>query len=78
MLKIAARFADGAFGNVFLVESPLGSPRRVPGSFYVDDDDDDLAYGDGDEDDFGVPLRSPVRVTGLRERETHARAWGVE
>lgn len=78
MLKIAAKFADGAFGNVFLVESPLGSPRRVPGSFYVDEEDDDLAYGDGEEDDFGVPLRSPVRVTGLREGEAHARAWGVE
>lgn len=79
MLKIAARFADGAFGNVFLVESPLGSPRRVPGSFYVDEEDEDLAYGDEEEDDFGVPLRSPVRVTGLRERGANARhAWGVE
>lgn len=80
MLKIAARFTDGAFGtgSVFLVESPVGSPRRVPGSFYVDEEDMDegLVYGEEAEDDFGVPLRSPVRVAGLRERRD--RGWGVE
>lgn len=78
MLRIAARFANGAFGveSMFYVESPIDSPRKVPGSYYLSGDDvlEDLE-SDWEEDDFGVPLRSPVRlasrsesVDGLRER----------
>ncbi|KAF2770359.1 hypothetical protein EJ03DRAFT_326491 [Teratosphaeria nubilosa] len=83
MLRIAARFASGTFGSVFLVESPRGH-RRVPGSFDLRSlDDDECGLHDGEEsldgwgeDDFGVPLRSPIRLAsftegpreGLRER----------
>ena len=103
MLRIAARFAKGAFGvdGVFYVESPADVRGRVPGSYQV------FANGeveglDGlhlereeeleewEEDDFGVPLRSPVRLAsmsslrrsesqaseGLRERS--GRAWEVD
>jgi len=70
MLRIAARFASGAFGlgSSFIIESPAGS-KHVPGSFNlesVDADDfaDDLEW---EEDDFGVPLRSPVRLAALGE-----------
>ena len=61
---------------MFYVESPIDSPRKVPGSYYLSGDDvlEDLE-SDWEEDDFGVPLRSPVRlasrsesVDGLRER----------
>ena len=70
MLQIAARYADAAFGmnSMFYVESPNDSPKRVPGSYYLDgdlddDDDDDVRDLEPDsEDDFGVPLRSPVRL----------------
>jgi hypothetical protein len=77
MLRIAARFSSGTFGShsMFFVESPIGSPRRVPGSFYLEDEEDRGWKSDEegevetwDEDDFGVPLRSPVRISGLRER----------
>ncbi|CAK4032155.1 hypothetical protein DOTSEDRAFT_72910 [Lecanosticta acicola] len=66
MLRIAARFAKGAFPRSLLFESPAGASKRVPGSFDLDGSDvEDFAYDDdiGDwEDDFGVPLRSPVRL----------------
>lgn len=72
MLRIAARFSSGAFGSnsMFLVESPVGSPRRVPGSFYLEDEDRPWKSDDEEweEDDFGVPLKSPVRISGVRER----------
>ena len=70
MLRIASRFANGTFGNVFLVESPAGSPMRVPGSYHIDEEESDLVEDleDWEEDDFGVPLRSPVRLAGVRER----------
>lgn len=74
MLRIAARFSSGAFGSnsMFFVESPVGSPRRVPGSFYLEDEEEQGWKSeedeDCDEDDFGVPLKSPVRISGLRER----------
>ena len=83
MLRIAARFANGAFGvnSMFYVESPIGSPRKVPGSYHLEGDDVDELDSDWEEDDFGVPLRSPVRlaamsegVDGLRER----RGWDVD
>lgn len=69
MLKIAARFAKGAFPKALLFESPAGMPKHVPGSFDLDDSDiehdfdteaEDLS--DDGEDDFGVPLRSPIRI----------------
>ena len=71
MLRIAARFAKGAFGvdGVFYVESPRGTRGRVPGSYVVlengeleDDEDEDEEW---EEDDLGVPLRSPVRLAGM-------------
>ncbi|KAL1590567.1 hypothetical protein WHR41_00629 [Cladosporium halotolerans] len=82
MLRIAARFSRGAFGTngMFFVESPIGSPRRVPGSFYVEDEED-LAWksdeDDWEEDDFGVPLKSPVRISGVRER-ARREGWEME
>lgn len=86
MLRIAARFSSGAFGShsMFFVESPIGSPRRVPGSFYLEDEEDrgwkseeEEQVEDWDEDDFGVPLRSPVRISGLRERARRD-GWEME
>lgn len=79
MLRIAARFAKGVFPKSLLYESPRGERRRVPGSFDLNESDDDYGLSDdeeslGDEeweDDFGVPLNSPVRLSsaaGLRER----------
>lgn len=98
MLRIAARFAKGAFGveSMFYVESPAGSRGRVPGSYHVlengdiqglrleTEEDDELEEW---EDDFGVPLRGPVRLAsmsslrsgsgeGLRERG--GRGWDVD
>ncbi|KAK3710937.1 hypothetical protein LTR37_009958 [Vermiconidia calcicola] len=66
MLRIAARFANGAFGvnSVFYVESPADSPRRVPGSYHLEGEDEEEEDW---EDDFGVPLRSPVRLAVLRD-----------
>lgn len=82
MLRIAARFSSGAFGSnsMFFVESPIGSPRRVPGSFYLEDEEDrgwKSEEEDWDEDDFGVPLKSPVRLSGLRER-ARRHGWELE
>ena len=82
MLRIAARFSSGAFGSnsMFFVESPIGSPRRVPGSFYLEDEEDHgwkSEEEDWDEDDFGVPLKSPVRLSGLRER-ARKHGWELE
>ncbi|KAK3671749.1 hypothetical protein LTR78_008294 [Recurvomyces mirabilis] len=73
MLRIAARFTSGAMGfsSYLVYESPAGT-KRVPGSFNLESlDADDLAYGEyneldeWEEDDFGVPLRSPVRLVAL-------------
>jgi hypothetical protein len=77
MLQIAARFSSGAFGSnsIFFVESPIGSPRRIPGSFYLEDEEEEDE--DWDEDDFGVPLKSPVRVSALRER-ARRHGWEME
>jgi hypothetical protein len=87
MLRIAARFSSGTFGthSMFFVESPIGSPRRVPGSFYLEDEEDrgwkseeeEERVEDWDEDDFGVPLRSPVRISGLRE-SARRHGWEME
>jgi hypothetical protein len=87
MLRIAARFSSGAFGShsMFFVESPIGSPRRVPGSFYLEDEEDrgwkseeeEEEVEEWDEDDFGVPLRSPVRISGMRERARRD-GWEME
>lgn len=83
MLQIAARFANGAFGvdSMFYVESPIDSPRKVPGSYYLQGDYVEELDSDWEEDDFGVPLRSPVRLAsrsegsdGVRER----RGWDVD
>jgi hypothetical protein len=78
MLRIAARFSSGAFGSnsIFFVESPVGSPRRIPGSFYLEDEEEEEEE-DWDEDDFGVPLKSPVRVSALRER-ARRHGWEME
>lgn len=78
MLRIAARFSSGAFGSnsMFFVESPVGSPRRIPGSFYLEDEEKSEEE-DWDEDDFGVPLKSPVRLSGLRER-ARRHGWELE
>lgn len=79
MLRIAARFAKGVVPKSFLYESPRGERRRVPGSYILESDDDYGGLSSDDEsldeeeleDDFGVPIDSPVRlslVDGLRER----------
>ncbi|EME41963.1 hypothetical protein DOTSEDRAFT_72910 [Dothistroma septosporum NZE10] len=70
MLRIAARFARGAFP---FFESPRGMARKVPGSFDLAGSDvedlDGLDYDDGEwgEDDFGVPIRSPIRLRAMEE-----------
>ncbi|KAK0363052.1 hypothetical protein LTR91_005878 [Friedmanniomyces endolithicus] len=79
MLKIAARLTGDtlAFGASFVFQSPAGS-KRVPGSFDLESlDAEDLegmeGAGEGEEeeeeeegeDDFGVPLRSPVRLANV-------------
>jgi hypothetical protein len=82
MLQIAARYADAAFGvnSMFYVESPIDSPRKVPGSYHLEGDDLHELDMEWEEDDFGVPLRSPVRLAsfggteGVRER----RGWDVD
>jgi hypothetical protein len=78
MLKIAARIARGVFPKSLIFNTPKGTARRVPGSFDLDGSDvesfdgseDEMELDDEDtEDDFGVPMRSPVRLAaGLRER----------
>lgn len=81
MLRIAARFSSGAFGSnsMFFVESPVGSPRRVPGSFYLEDEEQSWKSDEEEweEDDFGVPLKSPVRISGVRER-ARREGWELE
>ena len=70
MLRIAARFASGAFGvdGVFYVASEGAGDGVLPGSCWVGDGEEvEVVEGDGDEDDFGVPLRSPVRLAARRE-----------
>lgn len=70
MLRIAARFAKGAFPAALMFESPTGMSKRVPGSFDLegsDVEDFDFEDADWEEDDFGVPLRSPIRVAVSRE-----------
>ncbi|KXT04099.1 hypothetical protein AC578_4910 [Pseudocercospora eumusae] len=67
MLKIAARFARGTFRNTLLYESPPGTKKHIPGSFDLDGSDVDFLDeseddGSAGEDDFGVPLRSPIRM----------------
>jgi hypothetical protein len=85
MLRIAARFANGAFGvdSMFYVESPIDSPRQVPGSYQLQGDDMEDLDSDFEEDDFGVPLNSPVRLvsrsdsggsSSVRERKR----WDVD
>ena len=85
MLRIAARFANGAFGvdSMFYVESPIDSPRQVPGSYQLRSDDVEDLDSDLEEDDFGVPLNNPVRLVSrsdsgesgsVRER----RRWDVD
>lgn len=82
MLKIAARFANGAFGSGFVVESPAGS-KHVPGSFNLESVDADELEGEEEEevweeDDFGVPLRSPIRLAAVGVRERERRGWEVD
>ncbi|KAK5115505.1 hypothetical protein LTR62_001164 [Meristemomyces frigidus] len=94
MLRIAASFASGALGfsSYLVYESPAGS-KRVPGSFNlesIDADDFDQEEGGEDEmldeweeDDFGVPLRSPIRKAasardGEGVRTRREREWDVE
>ena len=82
MLRIAARISGRAFGSSFIIASPAGS-KHVPGSFNLESidadelDDEDGSGGDWAEDDFGVPLESPVRLAheqshGSRSRERKA------
>ncbi|KAI7476680.1 S-adenosyl-L-methionine-dependent methyltransferase [Hortaea werneckii] len=65
MLRIAARISGRAFGSSFIIASPAGS-KHVPGSFNLESidadelDDEDGTVGDWAEDDFGVPLQSPL------------------
>nr|POF15977.1 hypothetical protein CFP56_78885 [Quercus suber] len=93
MLRIAARFANGAFSTNFATAfGGIESTWSIPGSFHLesvtdpgsatDEEIDDAVeeWEDGiEEDDFGVPLTSPVRLRGpnaemLRER----RGWEVD
>lgn len=91
MLQIAARFANGAFGveSMFYVASPTNSPRKVPGSYQlsgngVEELDSDFEVEDEeDEDDFGVPLNSPVRLVSRTESNAggsvrERRGWDVD
>ena len=86
MLHIAARFAKSAFGvdSMFYVESPMNEQGRVPGSYRLKvdgetalNDDDALDDSDWEEDDFGVPLRSPVRLAGM-EGVRERRRWDID
>nr|POE93371.1 hypothetical protein CFP56_19383 [Quercus suber] len=93
MLRIAARFANGAFSTNFATALAGIEPSwSIPGSFHLesatepesvtDEDMDDALeeWEDGaEEDDFGVPLTSPVRLRSshadlLRERKRSALA----
>lgn len=91
MLRIASRFANGAFGvdSMFYVETPAGTPRRPPGSYrleadYVEESDEEFEE-ELEEDDFGVPLNSPVRLASRSDsvgsadvRERVRRGWDVD
>lgn len=82
MLRIAARFAKGAFPRSLLYESPAGASKRVPGSFDLEGSDIedfglDEEIGDWEEDDFGVPLRSPVRLAAVMN-EAPSRTTGSD
>lgn len=91
MLRIAARLSTRAFGSTastamgFVIESPKGVAKRVPGSFNLEGfetvEDLDLDGGlEGEagweEDDFGVPLWSPVRLAGFDGRGEDGRGKG--
>ncbi|KAF2152597.1 hypothetical protein K461DRAFT_313257 [Myriangium duriaei CBS 260.36] len=52
MLKIASKISTGAFN--FTIRSPMGTPQRVPGSWYLADDQDEW-----DIDDYGFPVGLP-------------------
>jgi len=85
MLHVAAKFANRAFGvnSPFYVESPLDSPRKVPGSFSRSAGDHieevDVVLGSDEEDDFGVPLHQPVsNFAELYARERRARRGDVD
>jgi len=85
MLHVAAKFANRAFGvnSPFYVESPLDSPRKVPGSFSRSAGDHieevDVVLNSDEEDDFGVPLHQPVsNFAELYARERRARKGDVD
>lgn len=72
MLRIASRFASSALAVDFGFDRTPDHLQRVPGSFMLDDELDDLAAEEWEEDDFGVPIRSPIRaatVSDFRARE---------
>lgn len=68
MLRIAARITNGAIG--FTVQSPVGSHRRVPGSWDLSDDEDDWDMGE-----YGTPLG---KASGMARRKTCATTWDVD
>lgn len=100
MLRIAARFANGAFATSFATDFGGIEPSRyVPGSFRVEqvsefedltddelvEDDDDESEDDMEgsvrieEDDFGVPVDSPIRIRGRREAMLRERrGWDLD
>ena len=85
MLRIAARFANGAFGvdSMFYVESPIDSPRQLPGSYQLQGNDVEELDSDFEEDDFGVPLNSPVRLISRSDSDSGGstslrRRWDVD
>lgn len=67
MLRIAARFANGAFHMNLVIQSPPGAVKRIPGSWDLAEelgssDEEEEAW---EEDDYGVPLTSPVRLMAI-------------
>ncbi|KAF2722298.1 hypothetical protein K431DRAFT_266640 [Polychaeton citri CBS 116435] len=83
MLSIAARLTNNAFGAIF-VESPERLGRRIPGSYFLEDelesetDGSNAILEDWEEDDFGVPLRSPVRLAAMENMVGTAQGDEVE
>ncbi|GAM85735.1 hypothetical protein ANO11243_037430 [Dothideomycetidae sp. 11243] len=63
MLRIAAKISNGAFN--FTIKSPLGTPQKVPGSWYLAEDEDEW-----DIDDYGFPIGLPgsAQQRALRKR----------